>query len=305
MPIPTYEEMMLPILQALSDRHEKPVRELADMVSSHFQLTEQEKGILLPSQPIRKVSHRTNWAIQYLKRALLVEASRRGVYRITDRGVQFLSRNPQTLSSSDLMQFPEFEAWISASRGGEDAGEVVGPSTPSAPSASATPEEMIMSGYSTIRRNLAADLQKAILDNTPTFFEHLVKELLEKMGYGDARVTGGTGDGGIDGVVKQDKLGIDKIFFQAKRFSESTPVTASMLRDFIGSLHLSGANKGIFITTSTFPRNAEEIVGRSHMGIVLIDGARLADLMIEHDVGVSTESEYKIKRIDTDFFIEE
>jgi len=305
MPIPTYEEMMLPILRALSDRHEKSVRELADIVSSHFQLTEEEKEISLSSQPIKKYKHRTNWAIQYLKRALLVETSRRGVYRITDRGTQLLSRSPQTLTVDDLMQYPEFEAWISASRGGEGAGEVTGPSAPSAPSASATPEEMIISGYSTIRGNLAADLLKAILDNSPSFFEHFVKTLLEVMGFRDVRVIGGPGDGGVDGVAKQDALGIEKVVFQAKRFSESTPVTASMLRDFIGAVQSSGTKKGIFITTSRFPRDAEETVAKSHLAIVLIGGAKLADLMIDHNVGVSTESKYEIKRIDTDFFIEE
>jgi len=297
--------MMLPILQTLSDRQEKSVRELTDIVSSHFNLTEEEREILLPSRPIRKVNHRTNWAVQYLKRALLVEASRRGVYRITDRGLQLLSRNPRTLTVEDLMQYSEFAAWISASREAEEAGEVTPPSASSASSASATPEEMMEQGYGTLRKNLAADLLKAILDNSPSFFERLVKRLLEAMGYRDVKVTGRPGDRGIDGEAWQDKLRMERIVFQAKRFSQDTPVTASMLRDFVGSVQVSGANKGILITTSGFPRDAKEIIERSHKSIGLIDGEKLAELMIDHNIGVSTETVYEVKQIDTDFFLEE
>jgi len=162
-----------------------------------------------------------------------------------------------------------------------------------------------MSGYSTIRKNLAADLIKAILDNSDSYFEQLVKKLLESMNYGDVSVVGGPGDKGVDGILRQDILGVDKIVLQAKRYAEGNPITSDMARSFIGAVQSSGTKKGIFITTSRFTRDAVEVVDRSHLAIVLIDGTKLAELMIDHNVGVSTESKYEIKRIDTDFFTEE
>lgn len=305
MPIPTFEEMMLPLLQALADRKEKTAQELEAIVVNHFRLTEEDKKISLPSNPnLSKYKHRMHWAIQYLKRAQLLEAPRRGTYRITERGIEFLSRNPHTLRKDDLMEFEEFKEWIlDMTKGGDSGLEIDKKEGEFGPSQ--TPEEMIILGYNQIKANLASDLQKAILKNSPAFFEHIIKKLLEGMGYGDVEVIGKSGDGGIDGFVKQDKLGVDKIYFQAKRFAENTPVTASMLRDFIGSLQLAGSDKGILVTTSSFPNKAQETIRQSHKNIVLIDGKMLANLMIEYDIGVTTETVYKLKRIDRDFFIEE
>lgn len=153
--------------------------------------------------------------------------------------------------------------------------------------------------------HLGRDLLNKLLINSPSFFEEVVLKLLSSMGYGEGKVTGHSGDGGIDGVVYQDKLGIDKIFFQAKRFDEKNAVSASMARDFVGALDLNGVNKGVFITTSKFPKNSDDLVSRSHKSIKLVDGKYLVQLMIDYNLGVDTEKTYKIKRIDSDFFPEE
>ncbi len=168
-----------------------------------------------------------------------------------------------------------------------------------------TPDELMEKGSSLINANLAQELLNRLRKNEPSFFEQVVGKLLSNMGYGEYKVIGRSGDGGVDGVVNQDKLGLDKILFQAKRFDENTQVTPSMIRDFIGTLELNGVNKGVYITTSRFSKEAENIISKSHKSITLINGNKLADLMIEYDLGVNTEKIYKIKKIDSDFFPEE
>jgi restriction system protein len=168
-----------------------------------------------------------------------------------------------------------------------------------------TPDQLMDYGFNSINASLGQELLTKIRSNSPDFFERLVLELLSKMGYGEGKVIGKSGDGGIDGFISQDILGLDKIFFQAKRFGEDTPVSASMLRDFVGSLEVNGVSKGVFMTTSRFPKDAEAVISRSHKSIVLIDGTKLVKLMIEHNVGVYEKRAYRIKEIDIDFFQEE
>ncbi len=168
-----------------------------------------------------------------------------------------------------------------------------------------TPSELIDSGYKLIRADLAQELLSKLRINSPAFFESVVLKLLSHMGYGEGEVRGRSGDGGVDGVIYQDKLGLDKIIFQAKRFDGSNTVTASMIRDFVGTLDLEGVSKGVFITTSKFPKNSNDVIAKTHKSIVLINGHKLAQLMIDYDLGVSTDNTYVIKRLDSDFFPEE
>jgi len=161
------------------------------------------------------------------------------------------------------------------------------------------------SGYNSIRANLGQELLDKLRRSSPNFFEKVVLELLKNMGYGKGKVTGHSGDGGIDGFINQDKLGLDKIYFQAKRFSENTSVTPSMLRDFLGALELKGANKGVFITTSRFPKGSHENLSNTLKTVILVDGKKLVDLMVEYNVGVQNERKYEIKKVDNAFFSED
>lgn len=304
MTIPDYQTLMLPLLRYTQDEKEHNVRDVINDLCSEFKLTEQERLELLPSgtQPI--MDNRIGWARTYLLKAGLIESPKRGFIKITSKGIQALNKKPDKINIKFLEQFPEFIEFRTIKK--EQSAEKNKALTETEKEVEkVTPDELMENGFNSIQASLSQELLSKIRTNPPAFFEKLVLKLLESMGYGKGEVTGRSGDGGIDGYIYQDKLGLDKILIQAKRFGEDTPVSASMLRDFIGTLATNEANKGVFITTSKFPNNSENNISRSPKPIKLIDGTKLVKLMIDHNIGVSSTKTYEVKRIDTDFFIDE
>ena len=303
MPIPPVTHFRVPLLHLLGDGAERPLSLAADALADVFKLTPEERDVALASgYPV--VRHRTGWAAFHLRKAGLVDDSKRGILRITEDGKKLLASNPASLSESVLMQFPKYQAWQQAL---SNAGALPA-AIPAEAGEETSPEEAIANGYATLRANLAADLLERIMAKPPGFFERLVVDLLLAMGYGGSRAEAGTvtkasGDGGIDGVINEDRLGLDAVYVQAKRWESNVGVGA--LREFVGSLSAHKAHKGVFITTSDFAAGAREFVAQVSLKIVLINGARLAELMIEHSVGVSTERTIAIKRVDSDYFEEE
>ena len=298
MAIPDYETLMLPLLKYLKDEKEHSTQELYEHLSQVFNLTPEERLQKLPSGQDNLFENRVRWAKLYLKKAGLLEDPRRGYVKITPDGLKLLAQNPEKINVKLLEQFPKFKEFKST-KTTEDKQEIV---KLHQDIEKRTPDDLIEEGYSIIRKNLGQELLERLKTSSPSFFEKVVLKLLSAMGYGEGKVTGRSGDGGIDGFIHQDRLGLDKIFFQAKRFGDNNPVTPSMMRDFIGALDQKGASKGVFITTSRFTQNPESI--RSSKSIVWIDGNKLVELLIDCNVGVSLEKTYQIKKIDEDFFLE-
>jgi restriction system protein len=313
MAIPDYQTIMLPLLRLAADRREHTKRELEAQLAAHFGLTESERATLLPSGRQRLFDNRVGWARTYLKQAGLLEAVRRGVIRITERGAGLLSRNLQQIDNDLLDEFPEFTEFKSRTRPRSAQEEVETPEPTDAIRAvdqTLTPDEQIRNGYRALRANLASELLDRVLKASPGFFERLVVELLVAMGYGGteedaASVVGRSGDGGIDGIIKEDRLGLDNIYLQAKRWAPHHTVGSPEVRQFAGALQEHRARKGVFITTSTFSREAVESARASQTTIVLINGAELAQLMLEFGVGVSVEDTIRLLKVDEDYFEEE
>lgn len=302
MAIPDYQTCMLPFLRFLSDGTEHSLREAEDSLAQHFKLTDNERAQLLPSGQQGIFKNRVGWARTYLKKASLLTAPKRGTFKISPRGLEVLTTNPVRIDVKFLKQFPEFVEFQEVSKPGGTAAQ---PSD--APDTNATPEEAIEAAYQGLREQLAAELIARILGCSPTFFEQLVVELLVKMGYGGSRKDAGerigqTGDGGVDGIIKEDRLGLDVIFIQAKRWQGS--VGRPEIQKFVGALQGQRARKGVFITTSTYTSEATDYASRIDTKVVLIDGKQLASLMIDFDVGVGTASSYVVKKIDSDYFEE-
>ena len=304
MSLPDYQTLMLPLLRFAADGNEHAVREAVDVLAEEFRLTPAERHERLPSGSQQIFNNRVGWANAYLKKAGLLESPRRGVLRVTARGKQVLSDNPPRVDVKYLERFPEFAEFYRAFRknGGTATAEIV----PIAPEK--TPEETLELTYQDLRWRLAQDILSRILSCSPAFFERLVIELLVKMGYGGSRRDAGerigqSGDGGIDGIIKEDKLGLDAIYIQAKRWENT--VGRPEIQKFIGALAQQRAKKGLFITTSSFSSDAEDCVSRIEAKVVLIDGETLAQMMIDHNVGVSTVGTYEVKKIDSDYFSEE
>lgn len=308
MTIPDYQTIMLPLLKYLGDDIEHSHREVIDHICIKFELTEEEKQEKLQSGQSR-ITNRVGWAKTYMFKAGLIESTRRGFYRISQRGKTVLNEKPAEINVRYLKQFPEFLEFQAIqyknNKKEQDTTNSTGLVEVETDVESTTPDELMENGFTSIQANLAQDLLEKLRSNSPSFFEKVVLDLLSNMGYGEGKVTGKTGDGGVDGLINQDRLGLDKIFFQAKIFGEDTPVSASMLRDFVGTLEVNGVSKGVFMTTSRFPKDAENVISRSHKSIVLVDGPKLVKLMIDFNIGVSTTKTYEIKRIDSDYFIEE
>ncbi len=302
MPIPPVTHFRVPLLQLLGDGVERPLHEAANALADFFKLTEQERSAVLPSgYPV--VRHRKGWAGFHLRKAGLVDDSKRGILCITEEGKKLLGTKPTSLAESVLIQFPKYQAWQKAVSKSATlpvtVAEVADEET--------SPEEAIANGYATLRANLAAELLERIMAKPSGFFEKLVVDLLLAMGYGGSRAEAGTvtkasGDGGIDGVINEDRLGLDAVYVQAKRWDGNVGVNE--LRNFVGALSAHKAHKGVFITTSSFAKPAKDYISQVREKIVLIDGARLADLMIEYGVAVSTRETYVLKRADEDYFAE-
>jgi restriction system protein len=302
--IPDFQTVMLPFLQILSDKKEHLTRDIISAVSDKFNLTKEERNYLLPSGTSRVINNRVGWARTYLSKAGLIAQTRRGAYLITETGLELLRKQPGKVDVKMLSTYPAFEEW---QRGYSGSGSVEIKSEQVIEQSESTPLEIIEEASIRIQDDLAFELLTKIKSCTADFFEQLVVDLVLKMGYGGSRkdageVTGKSGDGGIDGVIKEDKLGLERIYIQAKKWEGAVTITA--VRDFAGSLSVHKARKGIMITTSTFPASAVEFAMRSEYRIVLIDGKKLAELMIEHNVGVATKEVFEVKKIDSDYFEE-
>ena len=307
MTIPGFQDVMLPVLQATSAGGEIRTGDLIRRMEDQFELTTEERETLLPSGRQSVIANRTHWAITYLAKTGLLERTRRGYVRITDRGRTVLQERPARVDLEFLTRFPELDVFRSARRTGSELDDVQPPEL--LRSSDATPDELIRSAYTSIDAALRELLLSRILKSPPAFFERLIVRLLVAMGFGGqvdgtAEALGRSGDDGVDGVIDQDALGLDRVYLQAKRYAPGNPVGAGAIRDFFGSLDIAKASKGVFITTSSFSKSAQETAGRLGKRIVLLDGDQLAALMIRYDVGVRIEETFHIKKIDEDFFLE-
>jgi restriction system protein len=304
MAIPDYQTIMLPLLQMAADRQEHSLREATDCLGEHFGLTEEELKELLPSGQSFAFGNRVGWARTYLKKAGLLKSTRRGHFAITDRGQQVAENPPERIDNKFLDQFQEFIEFRTVRKDDGEPSPTPVPETDS----EATPEETLESAYSKLRESLVSELLQTISECSPAFFERLVIDLLVAMGYGGSRreagqAVGRSGDGGIDGIIKEDRLGLDIIYVQAKRWEAN--IGRPEIQKFAGALQGQRARKGIFITTSGFSREAEEYAANIDSKIILIGGDQLANFMIDHNVGVSRFASYEVKRIDSDYFVEE
>lgn len=306
MPIPEYHQITLPLLRLLESGKELSMGEAVEALSQEFRLSPDARKEKLPSGRQAKFDNRVGWARTYLKKAKLIESPERGRVRITQRGLAVLLENPLVVDRAFLSRFPEFRAFLSGAPDGIDAPQPVESSV--SKDVDRTPQDLIEAGYTKLQGALISELLERVKSCSPSFFERLVVHLLVKMGYGgtqeDAgRAVGQTNDGGIDGIIKEDRLGLDVIYIQAKRWEGS--VGRPTVQAFAGSLEGQRARKGILITTSHFTQEAKDYVTRIEKKIVLINGQHLAELMIEFGVGVSEEDKYVLHRIDLDFFEDE
>ena len=300
MPIPDYQAIMLPLLKFASDGKEHTLREALDALALQFKLTDQERKQLLPSGTQATFNNRTAWARSYMGKAGLLHSPKRGSFIITERGREVLAKKPSGLNAKLLEQFPEFVTFKNLKHGREKDEQES--------EALETPEETLETGYQRIRESLAQEILDKVKAASPSFFERLVVDLLVKMGYGGSRrdageAIGQSGDGGIDGIIKEDRLGLDILYIQAKRWEGN--VSRPEIQKFVGALQGKHARKGIFLTTSSFSKEAHEFVKHIETKIVLIDGVTLAGLMVDHGVGTSTAAVYEIKKVDQDYFAEE
>lgn len=302
MAVPDYQKFMFPILRIASDGTEHSTGEVHDTLAEQFGLSEQDKNELLPSGTQTKLKNRVSWAVIYLTKAGLLERPGRGRFRIAERGLKVLSSKPSEVSTRFLKQFPEFVEFQRGTRSSQKEEEIEEEDT------QRTPFETLEVAYQDLRRALAQDVLDRVKRCSPKFFERLVVDLLVAIGYGGSRkdagqAVGRCGDDGVDGIIKEDKLGLDAVYVQAKRW-EGT-VGRPTVQEFAGSLEGHRARKGVLITTSRFSQDAKDYVGRIEKKIVLIDGEQLAQLMIDHGIGVTETASYSIKRIDSDYFEED
>ena len=305
MAVPIFEDFLYPFLLATNSK-DMTTSEMRQYMIDFFNLSEEDCSMRTRSGNTTQVSDRLNWVRQYLRRALMIDLPERGVYRITQRGKDYLATHT-SLRKLDLMKYPEFAAYANGtvvSQSNNDSMPSIEPVREDL-----TPTEQLELAYHSIVDDLATDLLQKTLEQTPHFFEHLVVDLLVKMGYGgsfanSAHVTQYVHDDGIDGIIYEDKLGLDKIYIQAKKYKLDNTIGKPQIQQFSGALDEQKATKGVFITTSTYSKEARQYVEKLNKKIVLIDGQELARYMIEYNVGVSTKQVYEIKKIDSDYFEE-
>ncbi|MFM6407796.1 MAG: restriction endonuclease, partial [Microcystis sp.] len=299
MPIPDFQSIMLPLLKILADGKVYKYREIIEALVREFQVTEAEKKEMLPSGQQEIFANRVGWAKTYLKKAGLIDSPQRATFVISEKGKEILSQNLDHIDTKFLRQFPEFQEFTRVNKQNET---ITLESNLSTSDQEQNPEELLENSYQEIRQALATDLLSILRKLSPDAFEKLVVELLVKMGYGGSirdagKAVGKSGDQGIDGIIKEDRLGLDIIYIQAKRWADNNAVGRPEIQKFVGALAGQGAKKGIFITTSYFTQDALEYAPRNEIKIVLIDGEELGQLMIDYNLGVSTKEIYEIKRI--------
>jgi restriction system protein len=311
MPIPKYHEFMLPLLQLAGDRKERTNRESFEAMAMVFRLSADDVALRLPSGRQTILDNRVGWAQTYLRNAGLLESTRRAHFRITDAGLKVLAERPSAIDVTFLNQFPSFVAFRASgsARSADDPTEAGSPTEAATsakePPLAQTPEEAISEAAQTLRGQLAAELLERVSRGSPAFFERLVVDLLQAMGYGGAssasgQVTGRSGDGGIDGIITEDRLGLDAVYLQAKRWQAN--VGRPTVQEFAGAMQGHKADKGVIITTSEFTPEARDYVRTISTRIVLIGGKQLVNLMIDHGVGVRTVETYVIRKVDADYF---
>ena len=296
--IPDYQTVMLPLLRFLGDGQERPSAEAVEAISIEFGLTSDESQKLLPSGTSTVIGNRIGWAKTYMKKAGLIDQTRRGFFRVSKRGLDVLARKPTRIDIGFLEEFPEFQEFRALRR--QDNSAAVAQALEST-----TPEEALEDAYQRLRTGWEADLLQRVRSASPEFFERLVVNLLVSMGYGGSerdagQAVGKSGDGGIDGIIKEDRLGLDAIYIQAKRWEGC--VGRPEIQKFAGALQGHRARKGVFITTSTFSKEAKEYVEKIDSKIILLDGAALAALMVDYSVGVSPVRSYALLKVDPDYF---
>jgi restriction system protein len=301
MTVPDYQTLMLPVLQVAGDGQEHTIGETIEIIASTFGLTDTDRKELLPSGTQFRFDNRVHWARSYLKQAGLLDSTGRGKFRVTERGLEVLRSRPEYINVRFLRQFPEFLEFQSRTTKDEEP-EL----TQEEPTH--TPEEILEASYQSLRNDLSKELIDRVMSCSPRFFEKLVVDLLVQMGYGGSRKDAGqaigqSGDGGVDGIIKEDRLGLDIVYIQAKRW-EGT-VGRPVVQAFAGSLEGFRARKGVLITTSSFTRDARDYVERIEKKIVLIDGEQLAQFMIDYGIGVAEVATYTVKKADLDYFGED
>lgn len=305
MTVPDFQSLMLPALRVLSDGAAASISEVRKRVAKSERLSTSDLSDMVPSNRQTTFSNRVSWAITYMSRAGLVNRVRHGVYQITKEGKDLLEQNRASINMKVLEAYPSYVNWKKNSRSEKD------PKSGTTPNfGSSTPDEMLESAARQLREELESDVLDRVRESEPAFLEHVVVDTLIAMGYGGGdsnmgKVTGRSGDGGIDGTIREDALGLDEVYVQAKKYSVSNSVGESELRNFAGALDVAGTDKGVFVTTASFTTAALSYVERSNKRIVLIDGNELARLMVNHNVGVRTRNQFQIKRIDEDYFSQE
>lgn len=299
MAIPSYEKFLLPVLKLLSDGKVRTKQEIVRTMAKQFQLSEDELAETLPSQTQPTYVNRIGWAITYLKKAELIVSPSRANFKITDEGKKLVENNVSDLTAKVLKQYEPFLKFIKTSHKQNDTDHTIQEET--------TPLENMINNFELLKKEVCDEILQKILEQSPDFFEQLVVDLVVAMGYGGSiedagKATKRTGDEGIDGIIKQDRLGLDNIYLQAKRWQRDNVVSRPEIQKFVGALAGQGARKGIFITTSRFSKDALEYKPRNDTSVILIDGQKLVELMYEYNIGVTTEMKFEIKRLDSDYF---
>ncbi len=302
--IPDYQTIMLPVLELLRDKQEHKLQELITKISDSFNLSENERKELLPSGNQAVINNRVGWARTYLKKAGLIESPKRASFIITEKGLEILNTQPEKIDINLLRKLPKFKEWQDEytlkdkEKESDNETELT---------TKQTPQELLDYSFQKLTNELSIEILNIVKNCTPVFFENLVIDLLVRMGYGGSKKEAGkaigkSGDGGIDGIINEDKLGLDTIYIQAKKWENNVPIKE--IRDFAGALLGQKARKGIFITTSGYPKSAYDYVKNIEHKIILIDGKKLTELMIENNLGLSIQMKYEVKKIDTDYFEE-
>ncbi|MCF2612814.1 restriction endonuclease [Fusobacterium perfoetens] len=302
--IPKYNEMYKALLETLKDKKEYSTKEYRNKVAKLMNISDEEREILLDSGGGNKYNTALNWTSVYLKKAKLIESTKRGVLKITERGLELLATNPNVIDNHTLKNYEEFREFLNPKGNNKEFKEEKGQNIEEE-----TPQDILEKSFNKINKILQEEVLEEVMRKDPYFFESLVVKLLQKIGYGtlknSGKVTKKNNDEGIDGIINQDKLGFDCIYIQAKKWDKDSTVSRPEIQKFVGALAGQGATKGLFITTAKFSDGAREYSQKQHTTkIVLIDGMELAKLMIEYNLGVSVENVYEIKKIDSDFFEE-
>lgn len=308
MAIPDFQSFFYPVLKYSSEHNEISLNEIREFLTQHFSLTDEEKAERVPSGTQTKFDNRIYWTKSYFSKAKLIENTKRSHFKITDRGRSFLANFSDYISINDLKTIGEFREFNEGTTSTDEQNTTTTTITETVPTIETkTPLERLEESYQFIKRELASDLLEKIRSNSWQFFEDLVIDLMVKMGYGGSRNKAGesikrTNDEGIDGIINEDKLGLDVIYLQAKMWKEETSIGRPEIQKFVGALHGQRAKKGVFITTSSFAKTAIDYVKSIDPKVILIDGETLTNLMIEYNVGVTGIETYQIKKIDLDYF---